>query len=57
MVLAVDMPQQPEQHVEHDYRPGVADMGEVVDRRPAHIHPHVRRIERRERRFSRVSVL
>ena len=37
------MPQQPEQHVEHDHRPRIADMGEVVDRRPAHIHAHVLR--------------
>ena len=45
---AVEMAQQPEQHVEHDHRPRVADMGEVVDRRPAHIHAHARRIDRRE---------
>jgi hypothetical protein len=25
------MAQKPKQHVEHDDRPGVADMGEVVD--------------------------
>ena len=37
---AVEVPQQPEQHVEHDDRPRIADMGEVVDRRPAHIHAH-----------------
>ena len=46
---AVEVPQQPEQHVEHDHRPRVADMREVVDRRPAHIHAHARGIERRER--------
>ena len=43
---AVEMPQQPKQHIEHDGRPRVADMGEVVDGRPAHIHAHARRIER-----------
>ena len=44
----VEMPQQAEQHVEHDDRARIADMGEVVDRRPAHIHAHARRIERGE---------
>ena len=48
MLGAVEMAQQPVQHVEHDHRPRVADMGEVVDRRPAHIHAHARRIDRRE---------
>ena len=48
LVGAVEMAQEPEQHVEHDHRPRIADMGEVIDRRPAHIHAHVRRIERRE---------
>ena len=42
------MAEQPEQHVEDDQRPRVADMGEVVDRRPADIHAHVRRIDRDE---------
>ena len=46
--LAVEPPQQPEQHVEDDDRPRVADMGEVVDRRPADIHAHRARIERGE---------
>src|SRR5581483_6250342 len=31
-----------------DHRARVADMGEVVDRRPADIHAHVIRIERHE---------
>ena len=53
---AVEMPQQPEQHVEHDHRPRIADMREVVDRRPADIHAHARGIERLKSRFSRVSV-
>ena len=48
MLGAVEMAQQPEQHVEHDHRPRIADMGEVVDRRPAHIHAHARGIERGE---------
>ena len=47
--LAVEVAQQPEQHVEHDDRARIADMGEVVDRRPADIHAHVLRIERHER--------
>ena len=41
MLGAVEMPQQPEQHVEDDHWPRVADMGEVIDRRAADIHPHV----------------
>ena len=49
VVRPIDMAQQPVQHVEHDDRPGIADMGEVVDRRPAHIHPHIGGIERTER--------
>jgi hypothetical protein len=51
VVLAVDVPLQAEQHVEYDHRPRVADMGEVIDRRPAHIHADIRRIERRECTF------
>ena len=38
---AVDLPQQPEQHVEHDDRPCVADMGKIVNGRPAHVHAHI----------------
>ena len=45
---AIEMAQQPKQHVEHDHRPRVADMGEVVDRRPAHIHAHALGIDRGE---------
>ena len=48
VVGAVEMPQQAEQHVEHDDRPRIADMGEVVDGRPAHIHAHAGGIERLE---------
>ena len=44
----VDVAEQPEQHVEHDDGARVADMGEVVDRRPAHVHAHVVRIDRLE---------
>ena len=44
--VAVEVPQQPEQHVEHDDGARVADMGEVIDRRPADIHAHVLGIER-----------
>ena len=45
MLGAVDVPQQTEQHVEDDDGPRIADMGVVVDRRPAHIEAHMRRIE------------
>src|SRR3984957_12421895 len=43
------MAQQAEQHVEHDHRPRIADMGEVVDGRSAHVHAYVRGIDRHER--------
>ena len=48
MALAVEMAQEPEQHVEHDDRPRVADMGEVIDRGPTDIEAHCARIDRRE---------
>ena len=48
VVGAIDVPQQAEQHVEHDDRARVADVGEVIDRRPADIHAHVVGIERRK---------
>ena len=48
VVRAIDVAQQAEQHVEHDDRARVADMGEVIDRRPADIHAHVVAIERHE---------
>ena len=48
MVRPVDLAEQAEQNVEHDHRPGVADMGVVVDRGPADIDPHRRRIDGRE---------
>ena len=45
---SVDVTKQAEEHVEHDDRPGVADMGEVVDRRAADIEAHRGRVDRRE---------
>ena len=48
VVGAIEVPQQPKQHVEHDHRPRIADVREVVDRRTADIHAHIRRIERLE---------
>ncbi len=48
MLLPVEMAEQAKQHVEHDHRPRIADMGEIIDRRPAHIHAHPRRIDRHE---------
>ena len=45
---AVDVAEQAEKHVEHDDRPGVADMGEVIDGRPADIEAHRGRVDRRE---------
>ena len=49
VIGAVEVAQQAEQDVEDDDRARVADMGEVVDRRAAHIHAHARGIERPER--------
>ena len=49
VIGAVGVAQQPEQHVEHHRRPRVADVGAVIDRGAADIHPHVVGIERRER--------
>ena len=46
--LAVDVAQQPEQHVEHDHRTEIADVGEVVDGGTAHIHRHPPGIARGE---------
>ena len=48
VALAIEMPQQPKQHIEHDDGARVANMREVIDRRPAHIHAHVILFERRE---------
>ena len=48
MGVAEIMAQQPEQQVEHDHRARIADMGEVIDRRPADIHADILRIERNE---------
>ena len=33
--------QQPRQHVEHHHRPGIAQMREIINRRPADIHAHM----------------
>jgi hypothetical protein len=46
------MAQQSEQHVEDDDGPRVADMGEVVNGRPAGVHPDVRRVDRRKGFFA-----
>ena len=49
VLLAVDVAEQPKQHVENDDGPRVADVREVVDRRPADVHAHVAGIDRLER--------
>ena len=46
MIFAVKPPEQAKQHVEDDHRAGVADVGVVVDRRAADVHPDARGIER-----------
>ena len=48
VIRPVNMAQQPEQHVEHHHRAGVADMGAVVNRGAADIDPHVAVINRGE---------
>ena len=48
VVCAIEMPQQTEQHVEHDDRPRVADMGVVVDSRAADIESHRASVDRSE---------
>ena len=48
-VLAISAAQQPEQQVEDHHRPEIADMAEVIDRRPADIHRHALRVVRDER--------
>ena len=52
VIRAVDVPQQPEQDVEHDDRPGVADMRVVVDGRAADVEPDGLRVDRREILFA-----
>ena len=51
-IADVDQPvgaaQQPRQHVEYHAWPGVADVGETVDRGPADVHGHPLRIPRLE---------
>ena len=49
MVFAVSVTQYPIEQVKRHHRAGIADMGKVVDRRPADIHADVVRIERFER--------
>ena len=44
----VEALQQPVEHVEHHHRPGIADVGEVIDRRPADIEPDPTRLQRFE---------
>ena len=48
MGVAIFMAQQPEQHIEHDGRAGIADMGEIVNRGAADIHADILRVARDE---------
>ncbi len=45
VVLAIEMAQETVKNVENDGRTRIADMGIVVDCRPAHIHAHLVRID------------
>ncbi len=49
---AIDLAQQAKQHVEDDERPRIADMRVVIDRRPADIDAHIRRVDRHELLFA-----
>ena len=48
MGVAIDMTQQPVEHVKHDHGARIAQMGAVVHRGPTDIHPHVFIINRGE---------
>ena len=48
LIRAVDEAQQAVEHVEDDDRPGIADMGVVVNRRPADIEADIVRVDRPE---------
>ena len=52
MARPIDVAQKPEKHVEDDDRARIADVGIVVDRRSAHVHAHVLRIEGLEHLFA-----
>ena len=45
VALPVDVTEQAVEHVEHDDRPRITDVREVVNRWPAHIHAHVGRVD------------
>ena len=48
VLFAVDLPKKSEKNVENDKWSSVADMREVINRRPADIHPHGIGIDWRE---------
>ena len=48
VIRAIFLAQKAIKRVEDDQRPGVADMGEIIDRRPADIKPHIAGVERRK---------
>ena len=48
VIRPVYVAQQTVEHIEHDDRARIAQMGAVIDRRAADIHPYVLRINRRE---------
>ena len=51
VVVAINVPQQAKQDVEHDGGARIADMGIIVDRRSADIHAHVGLVQRCEYLF------
>ena len=52
VIGAINMAQEPEQHVEHHHGPRIAQMRAVIDGGAADIHPHIRRIDGRKTLFA-----
>src|ERR1700730_10012601 len=48
MIGAVNVAEQPKKHIKHDDRPRIADVGKIIDRRPAHIEANARGLDRVE---------
>ena len=46
LIRAINFPQQPEQNVKDHHWPGIAQMGPVIHRGAADIHPHVAGVDR-----------
>ncbi len=51
MIRAIDVAQQPHQHIDHHHGTGIAQMRPVINRRTAKIEPHVLRVDGPENFF------